>query len=157
MELAQDTRNGGASQRHALLTRSCLFDRACRAPYPSTQRLHHHQMFGLVYTGPANHFWHQLVAWVFRNHKEAGTILRKVGVVLAVLALLYCTSMLLAQVALDQLVFGPCSNVLMMAYITMVVEGRSWPFTQRKIKRDYPALQINGWKVRTSLIGYLYT
>ena len=36
----------------------------------------------------------------------------------------------------------------MMTYIAMVVEGRSWPFTQRKIKRDYPALQINGWKVR---------
>lgn len=54
---------------------------------------------------------------------------------------------LCTQVALDQLVFGPCSNVIMMAYIAMVVEGRSWPFTQRKIKRDYPALQINGWKV----------
>lgn len=61
MELAKDPRHGGASINHH---------------YPQTPPTA--QMFGLVYTGPANHFWHQLIAFVFRNHKEAGTILRKV-------------------------------------------------------------------------------
>lgn len=45
------------------------------------------QIFGLIYTGPANHFWHQFVARVFRQHKEAGTILRKVGSALGYLLL----------------------------------------------------------------------
>ncbi len=99
------------------------------------------------------------MARVFRQHKEAGTILRKVGLYV-LLDQLFVIALYIntvhehththshqQQVALDQLVFGPISNVIMMSYISMAIEGRSWGFTQRKIKRDYPSLQINGWKV----------
>ena len=66
MELASDACNGG--------TMGWVATQFCN------HTLQHTQMFGLIYTGPANHLWHQFMARMFRNHKETGTILRKVCV-----------------------------------------------------------------------------
>ena len=51
------------------------------------------------------------------------------------------------QVALDQLTYGPLCNILMISYLSLVVEGRSPTATSKRLRRDYPAIQLNGWKL----------
>lgn len=95
-------------------------------------------LFGLVWSGPSNHYWQQLMERTFKGQKSSATIVEKV--------------------ALDQLLYGPVCNVLMMSYISMVVDGRSAQFTRNKLQRDYPGVQVNGWKLwpLASLVNYRF-
>ncbi|KAK9830985.1 hypothetical protein WJX81_005416 [Elliptochloris bilobata] len=56
-------------------------------------------------------------------------------------------NLLLQKVALDQLTYGPLCNILLMSYVALLVEGRSLTFTKAKLMQDYPAVQLNAWKV----------
>ncbi len=61
------------------------------------------QVFGLVWSGPANHYWQAFLEQVFRGRRDAATLCKKV--------------------LLDQLTYGPFSNILLMSYIALIVEG----------------------------------
>lgn len=94
--------------------------------------------FGCVYAGPSAHYMHKLLDYLFHSGKDTGTAVKKVVV--------------------EQLTYGPLCNVLFMAYISLVVEGRPLGFLQQKLRADYPAVQLNGWKVwpLAALINYKY-
>ena len=61
------------------------------------------QVFGLVWSGPSNHYWQQFLERTFKGRRDAATVVEKVIV--------------------DQLVYGPLCNILLISYISMVVEG----------------------------------
>ncbi len=56
-----------------------------------------------MWSGPSNHYWQQFLERTFKGRKDASTVVEKVIV--------------------DQLVYGPLCNILLMSYISMVVEG----------------------------------
>ncbi len=60
--------------------------------------------------------------------------------------------------ALDQLTYGPVCNVLMISYLSLIVEGRSGAETRRRLRQDYPQIQRNGWKLwpLAALVNYRY-
>ena len=123
------------------------------------------QVFGLVWSGPSNHYWQQFLERTFKGRKDAATVVEKVIV--------------------DQLVYGPLCNILLISYISMVVEGahlfcryalftamvcgevqavkpptmlvpvrpagKSAEITNAKLRNDYPGIQLHGWKVRLLL------
>ena len=60
-----------------------------------------------MWSGPSNHYWQQFLERTFRGRKDAATVVEKVIV--------------------DQLVYGPLCNILLMSYISMVVEGARPP------------------------------
>lgn len=61
------------------------------------------QLFGLVWSGPSNHYWQQFLERTFKGRKDAATVVEKVIV--------------------DQLVYGPLCNVLLLSYISLLIEG----------------------------------
>eukprot|EP00899_Mesostigma_viride_P017166 jgi/Mesvir1/25450/Mv01721-RA.1 len=95
-------------------------------------------IFGVVWSGPSAHFFHTFLDKWFRGKRDTLTAIRKV--------------------IIDQLTYGPVCNNLFMMYITMVVEGRSWAFAREKWRRDYPGVQMNGWKLwpLAGLINYKF-
>lgn len=95
-------------------------------------------LFGFVWSGPSNHYWQLFTNQLFKGKKDAASVAQKV--------------------LIDNLVYSPVFNLLVMAYIGTVVEGRSFSFVQTKIKRDFPALQMDSWKLwpLVSLILYKY-
>lgn len=95
-------------------------------------------LFGLVWSGPSNHYWQRFLEQLFPGRRDGAAVLQKVAV--------------------DQLVYGPLCNVLFMSYISMFVEGRSLSFTQSKLRQDWLATQLHGWKVwpLAALLNYRY-
>eukprot|EP00879_Flechtneria_rotunda_P018595 GHRR01019512.1.p1 GENE.GHRR01019512.1~~GHRR01019512.1.p1 ORF type:complete len:199 (+),score=46.06 GHRR01019512.1:792-1388(+) len=90
-------------------------------------------IWGLCIGAPAAHFWHRyLQKWFAGKTDTFETALQKV--------------------ILDQLTFGPIYNLCFMAYTAMVVNGMPPAAFQTKVVKDYPGLQMNGWKV-WSLVG----
>jgi len=45
-----------------------------------------------------------------------------------------------------------------MAWLSLVVEGQPWAATKRRIARDYPSVQVNGWKLwpLAAIVNYKY-
>eukprot|EP00891_Asterochloris_glomerata_P007800 jgi/Astpho2/7800/Aster-06091 len=84
-------------------------------------------LFGLVYGGPSNHYWQDFTNKMLKGRKDNASVVKKL--------------------LLDNLVFSPVYNVLMMTYISAVVEGRSATYTRNKLTTDFPQLQLNSWKV----------
>ncbi|WIA31996.1 hypothetical protein OEZ86_002850 [Tetradesmus obliquus] len=96
-------------------------------------------LWGLLIGAPSAHFWHMyLQRWFAGKAETLQTVLQKV--------------------ALDQLTFGPLYNLAFMAYTSMVVNGMPAAAFQRRFSREYPALQVNGWRVWSvvSLINYRF-
>ncbi|KAG2446540.1 hypothetical protein HYH02_008527 [Chlamydomonas schloesseri] len=94
--------------------------------------------FGAAYTGPSAHFWQKFMEWLFSGKVDIGTVLLKVVV--------------------DQLSYGPVCNVLFMAFATLVLEGRSLVELRSKIRKDYPSVQLYGWRLwpLAALINYRF-
>eukprot|EP00850_Spirogloea_muscicola_P001914 SM000007S20874 [mRNA] locus=s7:625265:626130:- [translate_table: standard] len=84
-------------------------------------------LFGLLFGGPSLHIVHRLLDRIFRSAQDTPTVLCKVAV--------------------EQLTYGPIMNLANMFFIARVVEGRPMPAVREKIRRDYPSVQINGWRV----------
>ncbi len=84
-------------------------------------------LYGLIWTGPSNHFWQLLLERLFPNRNDPLRPAKKV--------------------VFDQLTYGPLNNIMFMTYIAMVIEGRSWKATKSKIRTDYPNVQVNGWRL----------
>lgn len=101
-------------------------------------------LFGLIWSGPSNHYWQKFTNQLFRGKKDAASVAQKVctSVPLAsaavlpaeqrrhvlsytiVLPLTLC--ILCWQVLIDNLVYSPVFNLLVMAYISTVVEGKGF-------------------------------
>ena len=84
-------------------------------------------LYGLIWTGPSNHYWQLLLERLFPKRDDPLRPAKKV--------------------LFDQLTYGPLNNIMFMIYISMIVEGRSWNATRTKIRADYPNVQINGWRL----------
>ncbi|GLC34883.1 hypothetical protein PLESTB_001174100 [Pleodorina starrii] len=94
--------------------------------------------FGAIYSGPSAHYWQKFMEHLFAGKKDFQTVLKKVVV--------------------DQLTYGPVCNVLFMSFATLVLEGKSLSFLMQKIPRDYPGVQLNGWRLwpLAALINYRF-
>lgn len=91
-------------------------------------------LFGFLWTGPSNHFWQLLLESLFQGAATNSQETRKRS---------WTAS---KKVLLDQLTYGPLNNVLFMIFMAKVIEGRSWRTTLLKMKADYPAIQLRGWR-----------
>eukprot|EP00850_Spirogloea_muscicola_P001101 SM000004S14971 [mRNA] locus=s4:490039:491613:+ [translate_table: standard] len=126
------------------------------------------KLFGLLFGGPSLHIVHRLLDRIFRSAQDTPTVLCKVAV--------------------EQLTYGPIMNLANMFFIARVIEGgpssrdvpiaammescarpnqraspsynagRPMPAVREKIRRDYPSVQINGWRLwpLVSIINYKY-
>ncbi|KAJ8498664.1 hypothetical protein OPV22_009216 [Ensete ventricosum] len=83
-------------------------------------------LYGFLHSGPFGHFFHKLMEKIFEGKKGKGTVAKKV--------------------LLEQLTASPWNNILFMAYYGLVVEGRSFSLVRRKIRNDYPSVQLTAWK-----------
>ena len=54
---------------------------------------------------------------------------------------------LLQRVVLDQLAYAPLNNCLMILYVAMVADQRSWAAARAKALSELPAVQRRGWRV----------
>eukprot|EP00878_Enallax_costatus_P003220 GHUV01003423.1.p1 GENE.GHUV01003423.1~~GHUV01003423.1.p1 ORF type:complete len:199 (+),score=39.85 GHUV01003423.1:178-774(+) len=96
-------------------------------------------LWGLLIGAPSAHYWHQyLQRWFAGKSDSLETAIQKV--------------------ILDQLTFGPMYNFCFMAYTSMIVHGMPAAAFQHKAAKEYPALQVNGWKVwlPVGLINYRF-
>ena len=84
-------------------------------------------LYGLVWGGPSNHYWQIFLEKLFTRKNDPLRPIKKV--------------------LFDQTTYGPLCNILFMLYISMVVEGRKFSTTRSKIMRDYPSVQVNGWRL----------
>ncbi|GIL73673.1 hypothetical protein Vretifemale_3805, partial [Volvox reticuliferus] len=106
--------------------------------YKSVKRTLAVACFGAIYTGPSAHYWQKFMERLFSGKKDLTTVLQKVLV--------------------DQLTYGPVCNVLFMSFATLVLEGKPFSFLLQKIAKDYPGVQLNGWRLwpLAALINYRF-
>ncbi|KAG6498892.1 hypothetical protein ZIOFF_038642 [Zingiber officinale] len=96
-------------------------------------------LYGFIYAGPFGHFLHKLMEKIFKGKKGNETVAKKV--------------------ILEQLTTSPWNNMFFMAYYGLVVEdelsqaftcfasaGRSFSLVSKKIRNDYPSIQLTAWK-----------
>ncbi|URE19730.1 Mpv17 / PMP22 family [Musa troglodytarum] len=94
-------------------------------------------LYGFVYSGPFGHSLHKFMEWLFKGKKGKDTVAKKV--------------------LLEQLTASPWNNMLFMTYYGLVLEGacymlrhnlvgRSFSLVRRKIRKDYPSVQMTSWK-----------
>ncbi|KAL4422648.1 hypothetical protein ABPG75_008845 [Micractinium tetrahymenae] len=84
-------------------------------------------LYGVVWSGPAGHFWQQILERLFPDQKDPLRSVKKVVV--------------------DQLTFGPLCNGLFLAFMAGVVEGRGWAGTRDKLRREFAGVQQRGWRL----------
>ena len=92
--------------------------------------------------GPSNHFWQGLLVSLFPPAAAAAAAAapgawRFLGGALR----------LLQRVGLDQLLYAPLNNCLMILYVSLVADQRSWPAARAKLVAELPAVQRRGWRV----------
>ncbi|CAH9131041.1 unnamed protein product [Cuscuta epithymum] len=83
-------------------------------------------LYGFAYSGPFGHFLHKLIDYLFRGKKGNKTVATKV--------------------LLEQLTSSPWNNMLFLMYYGLVVEGRPWSLVKKKVRKDYPSVQLTAWK-----------
>eukprot|EP00249_Psilotum_nudum_P012192 c23636_g1_i2 orf=471-1028(+) len=95
-------------------------------------------LYGFFYAGPFGHFLHKLLDYIFGGRRDSTIVAKKV--------------------TLEQLITGPWNNFLFMAYFGLIVEGRPWSLVKNKIRKDYPSVILNAWKVWPiiSWVNYTY-
>ncbi|KAK9844229.1 hypothetical protein WJX84_010505 [Apatococcus fuscideae] len=95
-------------------------------------------LYGGLWSGPANHYWQNFLQRLFKGRSDPTAVVQKV--------------------ILENLTISPFHNALMMSFISLIIEGRSVRATKEKLRRDFPPLIINAWRVwpLASLINYRY-
>ncbi|KAL6767939.1 hypothetical protein ACKKBF_B37180 [Auxenochlorella protothecoides x Auxenochlorella symbiontica] len=83
-------------------------------------------LYGLLYSGPCSHFWQYYLEKLFPDKQDPLRIVKKVVV--------------------DQLVYAPFQNVVVLAYLAKVVEGLPLVATIAKLKVQWPTVQAMGWR-----------
>ncbi|KAL4449010.1 hypothetical protein ABPG77_007727 [Micractinium sp. CCAP 211/92] len=92
-------------------------------------------LFGLCWYGPSNHAWQGLLVRLFppvpRGRGSAvGGLLR-----------------IAQRVGLDQLLYAPVNNCLMILYVSLVADRRGWRAARAKVVSELPGVQRRGWRV----------
>ncbi|XP_073051594.1 peroxisomal membrane protein PMP22 isoform X1 [Primulina eburnea] len=84
-------------------------------------------LYGFAYSGPFGHFLHKVMDAIFRGKKaDKRTVAKKV--------------------LLEQLTTSPWNNFFFMMYYGLVVEGIPWLLVRKKVRNDYPKVQLTAWK-----------
>ena len=84
-------------------------------------------LYSFAYVGPFGHFLHTFMDYIFKGKKDTKTIAKKV--------------------LLEPLTSSPWNNLFFMLYYGLIVDGRSWFLVKRKLKKDFPSVQLNAWLV----------
>lgn len=84
-------------------------------------------LYGFAYAGPFGHFLHKFMDYIFKGKKDTKTTAKKV--------------------LLEQLTSSPWNNFFFMLYYGLIVDGRPWYLVKSKLKKDFPSVQLNAWKV----------
>ena len=85
-------------------------------------------LYGCVYSGPCAHYWQIALEKLFPNKDDPLRVLKKVVV--------------------DQLVYSPVQNMVVLTYLAKVVEGLSLDTALTKVSLQFPVVQAMGWRVR---------
>ncbi|KAL7220070.1 hypothetical protein ACSBR2_013016 [Camellia fascicularis] len=85
-------------------------------------------LYGFSYSGPFDYCCQKLTDFIFKGKNDIKTYAKKV--------------------LLQQLTYYPWNNLLYMVYYGLAVEGRPWRSVKNKVRKEYPALQLDAWKVR---------
>ncbi|KAK9805989.1 hypothetical protein WJX73_001108 [Symbiochloris irregularis] len=95
-------------------------------------------LYGLLWTGPAGHYWQNFVQKLFAGKKDPNSIA--------------------AKVILENLTFSPLMNSMFMAYVSIVIEGNSAQKTRQNLQASFAAVQAQAWKLwpLVSIINYTY-
>jgi peroxisomal membrane protein 2 len=91
-------------------------------------------LLGLVWSGPSAHYWQDFLQRAVPQPGAGASPER-------------AAAALLKKVALDQFTYGPACNLVFMAYTTLVVAGAGLGELGVKVRRDFAAVQRNGWRV----------
>lgn len=92
-------------------------------------------LFGLCWYGPSNHAWQGLLVRLFPpmprgRGSTLGGLLR-----------------LAQRVGLDQLLYAPVNNCLMILYVALVADQQGWRASRAKVVSELPGVQRRGWRV----------
>lgn len=91
-------------------------------------------LLGLVWSGPSAHYWQSFLQRAVPPPPLGASPER-------------AAATLLKKVALDQFTYGPVCNLVFMAYTTLFVAGAGVSELGRRVRRDFAAVQRNGWRV----------
>lgn len=93
--------------------------------------------FGFLWSGPSAHYWQ---AWLQRKFPKLDD------------------TSVLQKVVLDQATYGPVCNLVLMSFLALIVDGRSFRFTWNKLRSDFWSVQRNGWKFwpLVAILNYRY-
>lgn len=94
-------------------------------------------IWGYVWAGPSAHYWQG-----FMHKLSSKTDIKTV----------------LMKVIIDQVTYGPVNNIANMTFFALMVESKGWKHLIAKIMQDYPAVQLNGWKLwpAAAMLNYRY-
>jgi hypothetical protein len=84
--------------------------------------------YGFFWIGPSNHYWHGFLERLIPMSKNTGTRSAK-------------------KVAVDQLLFGPLNNILMLLFMARVVDGVSLSTSISRLRMQFPSVQFRGWRL----------
>lgn len=84
--------------------------------------------YGFLWIGPSNHYWHSYLERLIPITKNTGT--RSVK-----------------KVAVDQLLYGPLNNVLLLFFMARVVDGVSLSTSLTRLRMQFPSVQVRGWRL----------
>lgn len=85
-------------------------------------------LYGLVWSGPAAHYWQGYLERLFPNKDDPLRLLKKVAV--------------------DQLVYAPIQTTVVLTYLAKVVEGLPLSVALSKVAAQWSTVQSMGWRVR---------
>lgn len=124
-----------------------IAQRVLTGGYRSGRRTVAVALYGLIYTGPAAHYWQKFVQWAFCTCGKGSNC--------------NCSSDALTvfkKVLVDQVTYGPVCNVMFLCFTGMILEARPWSDVGTKVFRNYPAVQLNAWRLwpLASLINFKF-
>ena len=95
-----------------------------------------HPAHPAVLAGPSNHYWQTFLISHFPPPVPGA---RRAAVA--------ATWHLLQRVTLDQLLYAPLNNLLMLLYVSLVADQRSWPAARARVAAELPTVQRRGWRL----------
>eukprot|EP01024_Parvocaulis_polyphysoides_P055444 TRINITY_DN567_c2_g3_i1.p2 TRINITY_DN567_c2_g3~~TRINITY_DN567_c2_g3_i1.p2 ORF type:complete len:216 (+),score=13.43 TRINITY_DN567_c2_g3_i1:22-669(+) len=100
-------------------------------------------LFGILWSGPSNHYWNLTLEKLLKNQKPGAVTLT-------------------TKVILDQLIYGPLCNILILLWRIVLFSSPDDDFKsilkkiQWQLKYVFPGVQLNAWKIwpLAALINY---
>lgn len=85
-------------------------------------------LYGTIFSGPCSHYWQIALEKLFPNKDDPLRVYKKVLV--------------------DQLVYSPFQNLVVLSYLAKVVDGLRLDIAFSKVSLQFPTVQTMGWRVR---------